>query len=327
MRIMVTGGAGFIGSNFIHHMLEVHPDYEIINFDKLTYAGNLDNLKDIEGNPRYTFIKGDICDPAAVSESIKGCDAVVNFAAESHVDRSITSAKEFITTNIMGTEVLLEAIRDFGIPKYLQVSTDEVYGSIEKGSFKETDSLTPSSPYSASKASADLLCHAHYTTFGTPVIITRSSNNFGPYQYPEKLIPFFVTNLLEDIPVPVYGDGMNVRDWCFVEDNCRGIDAVLHQGQIGEIYNIGGGNEKANLTITETILNHLNKPKSLMQFVEDRLGHDRRYSIETSKVAALGWKPLHDFETAIAITIDWYKNNEWWWRPLKQPSKIETTAK
>ncbi len=327
MKILVTGGAGFIGSNFIHYMLNTYPDYEIINFDKLTYAGNLNNLKDIEDNPRYTFIKGDICDPIAVSEAVKGVDVVINFAAESHVDRSITSAKEFITTNIMGTEVLLEAVRDFSTPKYIQVSTDEVYGSTEIGSFKETGLLTPSSPYSASKASADLLCQAHYTTFGTPIIITRSSNNFGPYQYPEKLIPLFVTNLLEDIPIPVYGDGMNIRDWCFVEDNCRGIDAVLHQGQVGEVYNIGAGNEKTNLTITETILSRLNKPKSLIQFVEDRLGHDRRYSIETSKVAALGWKPRYDFDTAIAITIDWYKNNEWWWRPLKQPSKIEATSK
>jgi len=318
LRILVTGGAGFIGSNFIRHMLDAHTDYEIINFDKLTYAGNLDNLKDIEDNPRYKFVKGDICDSDAVLAAVKGCDAVINFAAESHVDRSITSAKEFLTTNVMGTQVLLEAVRDLGIPKYLQVSTDEVYGSIEEGSFKETDALEPSSPYSASKASADLLCHAHYITFGTPVLITRSTNNFGPYQYPEKLIPLFVTNLLEDIPVPVYGDGKNIRDWCFVEDNCRGIDRVLHHGKIGEIYNIGAGNEVTNLVITDAILGSLEKPRSLIAFVADRLGHDRRYSVDIAKVQALGWKPMYDFETAMNLTIDWYKNNEWWWRPLKK---------
>lgn len=323
MKIFITGGAGFIGSNFIHYMLKTHPDYEIINFDKLTYAGNLDNLKDIENDPRYTFVKGDICDASAVLAAVKGCDAVINFAAESHVDRSIDSAKEFITTNIMGTEVLLETIRDLKIPRYIQISTDEVYGSIEEGSFKETDLLTPSSPYSASKASADLLCIAHNVTFKTPIIITRSSNNFGPYQYPEKLIPLFVTNLQEDLTVPIYGDGMNVRDWCFVEDNCRGIDTVLHHGEIGEIYNIGAGNEVPNIFIVDSIFRHLNKPKSLMTFVTDRLGHDRRYSIETSKVSSLGWKPQYDFETALALTIEWYKNNEWWWRPLKEQQSVK----
>lgn len=318
MKIFITGGAGFIGSNFIHYMLKTYPNYEIVNFDKLTYAGNLDNLKDIENNPRYTFVKGDICDASAVLAAVKGCDVVISFAAESHVDRSIDSAKEFITTNIMGTEVLLETVRDLKIPRYIQISTDEVYGSIEEGSFKETDPLTPSSPYSASKASSDLLCIAHHITFKTPIIITRSSNNFGPYQYPEKLIPLFVTNLLEDLPVPIYGDGMNVRDWCFVEDNCRGIDTVLHRGEIGEIYNIGAGNEVPNIFIVDSIFKRLNKPKSLMTFVNDRLGHDRRYSIEILKASSLGWKPQYDFETALALTIEWYKDNEWWWRPLKK---------
>lgn len=323
MKIFVTGGAGFIGSNFIRYMLNTYPEYEIVNFDNLTYAGNLNNLKDIDGNPRYTFIKGDICNPSAVLAAVKGCDAVVNFAAESHVDRSITSAQEFLTTNIMGTQVLLEAVRDLKIPRFLHISTDEVYGSIDVGSFKETDGLEPSSPYSASKAAADLLCRAHHVTFNTPVLITRSSNNFGPYQYPEKLIPLSATNVMEDIPIPIYGDGKNVRDWCFVEDNCRGIDVVLHRGNIGEVYNIGAGNEVTNLVITETILNHLNKPKSLMTFVDDRLGHDRRYSIETSKVRDLGWKPQYDFKTGMALTIDWYQNNEWWWRPLKQPIMLK----
>ncbi|MHB8841429.1 MAG: dTDP-glucose 4,6-dehydratase [Candidatus Aquicultor sp.] len=317
MKIFVTGGAGFIGSNFIRYMLDSYAHYEIVNFDKLTYAGNLDNLKGVDEDPRYRFVKADICDANAVIAALKGCDAVVNFAAESHVDRSITSAKEFIATNIMGTQVLLEAVRELAVPRYLQVSTDEVYGSIDVGSFKETDPLEPSSPYSASKASADLLCRSYYTTFGVPVIITRSSNNFGPYQYPEKLIPLFATNLLEDIPVPIYGDGKNVRDWCYVEDNCRGIDAVLHKGETGEIYNIGAGNEVTNLIITGTILDHLQKPKSLKQYVPDRLGHDRRYSIETSKVRALGWEPHYDFATAMGMTIDWYRGNEWWWRPLK----------
>lgn len=322
MKILVTGGAGFIGSNFIRHMLNTYPNYEIVNLDKLTYAGNLNNLKDIESSPRYSFVRGDICDSDTVLAAAKGCDAIVNFAAESHVDRSISSAKEFLTTNVLGTEVLLEVCRDLSIPKYLQVSTDEVYGSTEEGSFKESDNLEPSSPYSASKASADLLCLAHHTTFGTPVAITRSSNNFGPYQYPEKLIPLFTTNLLEDFQVPVYGDGKNVRDWCHVEDNCRGIDSVLHKGTIGEIYNIGAGNEVTNLAITEAILHHLDKPKSLIEFVADRLGHDRRYSIDTTKVRALGWEPAHDFETSINMTIEWYKNNEWWWRPLKQTAMV-----
>jgi dTDP-glucose 4,6-dehydratase len=298
-------------------MLKEHPDYEIVSFDNLTYAGNLNNLKDIENNPRYGFIKGDICNPKDVLNAIKGCDAVVNFAAESHVDRSISSAKEFLTTNIQGTQVVLEAVRDLNIPRLLHISTDEVYGSIEKGSFTETDPLKPSSPYSASKASADLLCFAHLTTFGTPVLITRSSNNFGPYQYPEKLIPLFSTNLLEDLPVPVYGDGKNVRDWCFVEDNCRGLDTVLHNGNIGEIYNIGAGNELSNLDITKSVLDHLGKPASLIKYVEDRLGHDRRYSIETKKLQALGWNSKYNFKEALGITIDWYHANEWWWRPLK----------
>lgn len=317
MKLFVTGGAGFIGSNFIRYMLKEHSDYEIINFDKLTYAGNQNNLKDIEGSPRYEFIQGDICNSADVLTAMKGCDAVVNFAAESHVDRSISSAKEFLTTNILGTQVILEAVRDLNIPRLLHISTDEVYGSTEKGSFKETDPLEPSSPYSASKASADLLCFAHLTTFGTPVLITRSSNNFGPYQYPEKLIPLFSTNLLEDIPVPVYGDGKNIRDWCFVEDNCRGLDIVLHNGNIGEIYNIGAGNELSNLDITKSILSHLSKPESLIEYVEDRLGHDRRYSIETKKAQSLGWAPKYDFQEALGLTIDWFRNNEWWWRPLK----------
>lgn len=322
MKILVTGGAGFIGSNFIRHILNTYPDYEIVNLDRLTYAGNLNNLKDIESNARYEFMRGDICDSDTALAAAKGCDAVVNFAAESHVDRSISSAKEFLTTNVLGTEVLLEVCRDLSIPKYLQISTDEVYGSIEEGSFKETDNLYPSSPYSASKASADLLCLAHYTTFGTPVVITRSSNNFGPYQYPEKLIPLFATNLLEDLQVPIYGDGRNIRDWCYVEDNCRGIDSVLHKGSVGEVYNIGAGNEVTNLVITETILHYLDKPKSLMKFVADRLGHDRRYSIDTKKASALGWEPMYDFETAMNMTIDWYMNNEWWWRPLKQVAAI-----
>ncbi len=314
MKIVVTGGAGFIGSNFITYMLAKYPDYEIVNIDKLTYAGNLDNLKAVEDNPRYTFVKGDICDNPLVEKTVKG-DAVINFAAESHVDRSITGPESFIKTNIYGTFTLLEAARKENI-KYIQISTDEVYGSLQKGSFKETDVLDPSSPYSASKASADLLVQSYYTTYGLPVLITRSSNNYGPHQYPEKLIPRFTINALHDNPLPVYGTGTNVRDWIFVLDNCSGIDTVLHKGKIGEIYNIGGSTERTNLEITHTILDLLGKPESLIQFVEDRKGHDFRYALDTTKIRKLGWRPEYSFEEAMKKTVEWYKTNEWWWKKL-----------
>jgi dTDP-glucose 4,6-dehydratase len=317
MKLLVTGGAGFIGSNFIRHMLRKYPDYHIVNLDKLTYAGNLDNLKEVQDHPNYTFIKGDICDVKVVSGAVEGVDAIVNFAAETHVDRSILEPGSFIQTDVYGTYVLLEAVKEKGIRRYIQISTDEVYGSIERGSFTEESPLSPSSPYSASKAGSDMLVHAYWTTYHLPVIITRSSNNFGPYQYPEKLIPLFITNALEDKQLPLYGDGMNVRDWIYVEDNCEAVDVVLHKGLEGNVYNIGGGNERTNVEITDIILRETGKPASLIKRVKDRLGHDRRYSIDSSKVASLGFTSRHTFEDAMKKTVRWYTDNEWWWRKIK----------
>lgn len=322
-RFLVTGGAGFIGSNYIRHLLRKNSDVFVINFDKLTYAGNLDNLRDVEKNPRYRFVQGDICDAVLVDQYMAETDVVVNFAAESHVDRSIGAPDDFIRTDVFGAFVLLEAARWHRVKKFIQISTDEVYGSIEQGSFKETDALMPSSPYSASKAGADRLAYSYFVTFGLPVIITRGSNNFGPYQYPEKLIPLFVTNAIEGKPLPIYGDGKNVRDWIYVEDHCDAIDFLLEHGEDGEVYNVGGGNERNNLEITEMILAALHKPQSLMTFVDDRLGHDRRYSLETNKLTALGWKPKHDFKTALQFTIDWYAKNRWWWEKLKSGEYLE----
>lgn len=320
MRILVTGGLGFIGSNFIRQMLEEHPDDSIVNLDKITYAGNPDNLKDIAGDPRYTFVRGDICDPEIVGSVFREhpIDAVVHFAAESHVDRSIEDASVFVRTNVLGTHVLLEAALNHGVKRFIHVSTDEVYGSIRSGSFRETDNLNPSSPYSASKAASDLLARSYFITHNLPVIVTRCTNNFGPYQYPEKLIPLFVTNLLEGKKVPVYGTGKNVRDWIHVADHCRAVDFVLRHGEPGEIYNIGGGNEKSNLEITEGILKALGKDGSMVEYVPDRPGHDWRYSLDSSKLRAMGWKPEFDFETALRSTVQWYTENEWWWRPLKR---------
>jgi len=317
MKILVTGGCGFIGSNFIRGMLKKYPAYKIVNLDKLTYCGNPDNLRDIENDKRYTFIKGDICDKKAVDKIIKDCDAVINFAAESHVDRSISDASEFIRTNIQGVYVLLEAAKKHNIKRFIQISTDEVYGSIAKGSFKETSSLRPNSPYSAAKAGGDHLSLSYYKTFKLPVIITRSSNNFGPYQYPEKIIPLFITNLLENKKVPLYGDGLNVRDWLYVADNCSAIDLVLHKGKIGEVYNIGGNFEIPNIELTKIILKNLGKTDKMIHYVSDRLGHDRRYSLDSSKVRKLGWKPSKSFDTAIKETINWYKNNTTWWQKLR----------
>jgi len=320
MKIMVTGGAGFIGSNFIHYMLEKYDDIEVVNYDKLTYAGNLDNLKDVENDKRYCFVKGDICDKELVEKVIKehGIEQIVNFAAESHVDRSITGPEIFIKTDVFGTFNLLEAARKFDIERYIQISTDEVYGSIMEGSFKENDPLNPSSPYSASKASADLLVNSYFITYGLPVLITRSSNNFGPYQYPEKLIPLFIIKALHGQMLPVYGDGQQVRDWLHVEDNCRAIDMVRKKGKEGEIYNIGADNEHTNIEITNIILKELNKPKTLIEHVRDRPGHDRRYSINSDKIKKMGWMPekSQDFENSMKETIQWYVNNEWWWKKL-----------
>lgn len=323
MKLLVTGGAGFIGANFIQYMLAKYDDYEIINFDKLTYAGNLDNLRDVEDNPRYSFVKGDIADAEAVGEHVSGIDAVVNFAAETHVDRSIHDAGSFIRTDVVGIHAILEQARKHDVQKVVLVSTDEVYGSIDDGSFHEIDRLDPSSPYSASKAGGELLALAYHKTFGAPVCITRGSNTYGPYQYPEKVIPLFVTNALDDIPLPLYGDGLNVRDWLYVTDHCSGIDLVLQNGEAGEIYNIGGGNERTNIEITHMILDLLNKPKSLIKPVTDRPAHDRRYSIECEKMNALGWRPAQNFEEGMRLTVDWYVNNQWWWRKLKSEEYLQ----
>lgn len=318
MRILVTGGCGFIGSNFIRETLRGRPGASIVNLDKLTYAGNPENLRDLEADPGYEFTRGDICDARLVDDLVStGFDAVVNFAAESHVDRSITGPDEFIQTDVFGTFNLLEACRKHGVPRYLQVSTDEVYGSIEDGSFTEESTLAPNSPYSASKASADLLVRAYHKTYDMPVLVTRSSNNFGPFQYPEKLIPLFITNAMEDIELPLYGDGMNVRDWLYVTDNCRGIALVLEEGVPGEVYNIGGGQERTNIEITRAILGFLGKPGDLIKYVSDRPGHDRRYSLDFSKAAALGYSPRADFEAMLEETVRWYVDNRAWWEPLK----------
>ncbi|MBM3672102.1 MAG: dTDP-glucose 4,6-dehydratase [Actinobacteria bacterium] len=317
MKLFVTGGAGFIGSNYVRHVLGSSDD-SVTVFDALTYAGNLDNLRGLDDDPRFAFVKGDITDRDAVTAAMKGHDAVLHFAAESHVDRSIASPDEFVHTNCDGTNVMCDVARTIGVERFLQVSTDEVYGSIEDGSFSETDALGPRSPYSASKAAADLIALSYHVTYDVPVLVTRSSNNFGPYQFPEKLIPLFVTNLLEGKKVPLYGDGLNVRDWCYVEDNCAGVDLVLRKGTVGEIYNVGGGNELTNRVITDTILEILGHDDSMIEYVEDRLGHDRRYSITTDRVRALGWSPQHDFREAIGATVAWYRDNAWWWEPLKQ---------
>ena len=318
--IHVTGGAGFIGSNFIRYMLRAHPDCRIVNLDSLTYAGNLNNLKDCDSSPRYTFVRGDICDSPLVNSVMEDhlIDTVVHFAAESHVDRSIADASAFVKTNILGTYTLLEAARQHALHRFVHISTDEVYGSIPEGSFRETDVLSPSSPYSSSKAGSDLLVLSYFTTYNLPVIITRCTNNFGPYQFPEKLIPLFVTNLINGKKVPVYGTGKNIRDWIHVNDHCQAVDFLLDKGNYGEIYNIGGENERTNLEITEKILRILKKDDSLIEHVHDRPGHDFRYSLDCSKIKALGWKPGHSFEEGLEDTLRWYVQNEWWWRPLKK---------
>jgi dTDP-glucose 4,6-dehydratase len=317
MKLLVTGGAGFIGSNFIRHVLTAHPQDHVVNLDKLTYAGNLANLADVADDPRYSFVHGDICDAKLVRDVLRGVDAVVSFAASTHVDRSLMDPDEFLRTDVFGVYTLLEAVRDLRIPRLLQVSTDEVYGSVAHGSSREGDPLRPSNPYSASKASGELLALAYWQTHRTPVVITRSSNNFGPYQYPEKVIPLFITNALEDRVLPLYGDGQNVRDWLFVEDNCAAIDLVLRKGGDGEVYNIGGSHEVENITLTQAILRLTGKPESLIQPVKDRPGHDRRYSLDSTKVRGLGWTPRHPFDAALATTVRWYREHDAWWRPLK----------
>ena len=321
LTLLVTGGAGFIGSNFIHYMLDNYPRCKIINLDKLTYAGNLDNLKDVEEDHRYEFIRGDIRDRELVQNIFKRVQGVVHFAAETHVDRSILDAGEFVLTDVYGTFVLLEALKNSDIKFFIHVSTDEVYGSRDKGYFKEDDPLCPSSPYAASKTGADRLAYSYWVTYGLPIIILRPSNNFGPYQYPEKFIPLFVTNALEGKNLPLYGKGTNVRDWLYVEDNCRAIELVMRMGKIGEAYNVGANNEVQNITIAERIVDLLEKPKSLIKFVPDRLGHDKRYAVDCRKIHALGWKPEKNFDKALASTVGWYQENIDWWQKIKEKSK------
>ncbi len=317
MNLLVTGGAGFIGSNFIRHVLREHPADRVVNLDKLTYAGNPANLADVQRDPRYAFVHGDICDAALVREVLHGVDAVVNFAAESHVDRSLVEPDGFLRTDVFGVFTLLEAVRELKTPRVVHVSTDEVYGSVAQGSSTEQDPLRPSNPYSASKAAGDLLALAYWRTHGVPVVITRSSNNFGPHQYPEKVVPLFITNALDDQPLPLYGDGRHVRDWLYVLDNCAAIDLVLRRGRDGEVYNVGGGHEVENVVLTREILRLTGKPDSLIRRVTDRPGHDRRYSVDSTKVGQLGWAPRHPFPSALETTVRWYREHETWWRPLK----------
>lgn len=320
MKILITGGAGFIGSNFIHHILNKYPDYKIVNLDVLTYAGNLENLKELENNPNFKFVKGDICNADLVNDLVKQVDAIVHFAAESHVDRSILDSSAFIKTNVLGTHVLLEAAKNNGNIRFHYVSTDEVFGSLsaEDPAFNESTPYDPRSPYSASKAASDHLVRAYYHTYSLPITISNCSNNYGPYHFPEKLIPLFITNLMENKKIPLYGDGMNVRDWLYVEDHCKAIDLIVHQGKIGETYCVGGGAEKTNKEITYKILELLDKNEGMIEYISDRPGHDRRYAIDFSKINRdLGWQPEVSFEEGMRRTVEWFKNNEQWWRNIK----------
>jgi dTDP-glucose 4,6-dehydratase len=319
VSVLVTGGAGFIGSNFVRHALSSHSTWQITTLDKLTYAGRLENLQGVLDHPRHTFVKGDVADPGVAAPLVKASDIVVHFAAETHVDRSIMSAGEFITTDVYGTFVLLEAARETpGLRRFVQISTDEVYGSVAEGSSRESDELRPRNPYSASKAGADRLAYSYWATYGVPVVITRASNNYGPFHFPEKLIPLFITNAIDDIPVPLYGDGLQERDWLHVADHCRAVDFLIDGGTAGEVYNVGGGNHVRNLDLTRRILDLLGKPESLIRPVADRLGHDRRYSLDASKLQGLGWQPQVPFDAGLRETVAWYQGNEWWWRPIKE---------
>ena len=326
-NLMITGGAGFIGSNFVRYMLEKYPDYHVVVYDKLTYAGNLDNLKDVAERfaDRYAFARGDICDASTVRETIRerNVDTIINFAAETHVDRSIMSPDAFIQTDVYGTYVLLEAARELGLERYHQVSTDEVYGHVPEGASQEADPVTPRSPYAASKASGDLMVNAYHVTYGLQVTISRGANNIGPYQYPEKVVPLFVTNAIDDLPLPLYGDGLQVRDYHYVLDHCEAIDLVLHEGKLGDIYNIGTGSEMRNVDMTHLILELLGKPETLIQPVRDRPGHDRRYALDVTKIRGLGWEPAHSCEDAIREAVRWYVENEWWWRPIKSGERYQ----
>ena len=319
VEVLVTGGAGFIGSNFVRYGLQAHPEWRITNLDKLTYAGRRENLHDVMADPRHEFVHGDIADAAISGPLVERAELVVHFAAETHVDRSIRAAGEFIRTDVEGTFVLLEAARRAArLRRFIQISTDEVYGSVTEGASLETDELKPRNPYAASKAGADRLAYSYWATYNVPVVITRASNNYGPYQFPEKVIPLFATNAIDDIPVPLYGDGQNVRDWLHVDDHCRAIDLLIEKGINGEVYNIGGGNDVMNVDLTKRILSTLGKPMSLIKPVADRPGHDRRYCLDTSKLRALGWAPQVLFEKGLHDTVEWYRRNEWWWRPIKE---------
>ncbi|MBM42078.1 MAG: dTDP-glucose 4,6-dehydratase [Acidobacteria bacterium] len=319
VQVLVTGGAGFIGSNFVLYALAAHPDWRVTTLDKLTYAGRLENLRDVMDDPRHRFVEGDVADPEVAAPLVENADIVVHFAAETHVDRSLQEAGAFITTDVYGSFVLLDAARRAPrLRRFVQISTDEVYGSVPTGSSTETDELKPRNPYAASKAGADRLAYSYWATHDVPVIITRASNNYGPRQFPEKVIPLFVTNAIDGLSVPLYGDGRNVRDWLHVEDHCRAIDLLIEEAENGEAYNIGGGNEVENIDLTHRILDALNRPHSLIKPVQDRPGHDRRYSLDTAKLRGLGWQPRHPFEEALATTVNWYRDNDWWWRPIKE---------
>ncbi len=317
MKQFVTGGAGFIGSNYVRQVL-AETDDEVTVYDALTYAGNLSTLKDVDDSPRYRFVKGNICDPGSLEEAMAGHDVVVHFAAESHVDRSILGPDDFVNTNCFGTNVVMDTARRLEVPRVVHIGTDEVYGSVEVGSSKEADALEPRSPYSASKAGSDLIALSYFSTYGLPVTVTRCTNNFGPYQFPEKVIPLFTTNLMDGKPVPLYGDGLNERDWIHVDDHCRGVRLVLDQGNPGEIYNIGAGNETPNRVLVDKLLEKFGVGEEMVEYVTDRLGHDRRYSVDISKVTALGWKKQRTLDEALEETVAWYQANEWWWRPLKE---------
>ena len=320
-NVLVTGGAGFIGSNFIAYALDAHPDWHVTTLDKLTYAGRMENLRGLEDNPRHRFVKGDVVDVTVVGPLVAESDYVIHFAAETHVDRSIKNAGDFITTDVFGTFVLLDAARESSrLRRFVQISTDEVYGSVPEGASLETDELKPRNPYAATKAGADRLAYSYFATYEVPVIITRASNNYGPQQFPEKIIPLFITNALDERPLPLYGDGQNVRDWLHVDDHCRALDLLLHRGQPGDVYNIGGGHEIKNVDLTHQILEILDRPTTLIQPVTDRPGHDRRYCLDTTKLRALGWTPQMAFRDGLQAVIEWYRANEWWWRPIKDGS-------
>lgn len=323
-NILVTGGAGFIGSNFVRYMLGRHSDIRITVFDALTYAGHLENLEDVKADPRFAFVKGDIRNAEDVAKPVDEADTVINFAAESHVDRSIQDAENTITTNVMGVFTLCEAAKKYGVKQFIQISTDEVYGDIEHGFSQESDPVSPNSPYSAGKAGGELLARSYWRTYGVPVMVTRGSNTYGPYQQPEKLIPLFVSNAIDGRPLPVYGDGMQIRDWLHVLDHCSGIETVMLKGQPGEIYNIGGDNQRPNVEIVQIILEVTGKDTSLIKHVEDRPGHDRRYALDSSKLLAMGWPRTHDFETGVRDTIRWYMKNEAWWRAIKEGADFKS---